>query len=32
MPHHINITELKMSKPKCILRGKKIYNFNKVIK
>jgi hypothetical protein len=32
MPEHINITELKMSKPKCILRGKEIYNFNKVIK
>lgn len=32
IPEHINITELKMSKPKSILRGKKIYNFNKVIK
>ena len=32
IPEHINITELKMSKPKCIIRGKKIYNFNKVIK
>jgi hypothetical protein len=29
---HKNITELKMSKPKSIIRDKKIYNFNKVIK
>jgi hypothetical protein len=29
---HINITELKMAKPKSIIRDKKIYNFNKVIK
>lgn len=32
IPEHINITELKMSKPKSIFTGKKIYNFNKVIK
>jgi hypothetical protein len=28
---HINITEIKMSKPKYILRDKEIYKFDKVI-
>lgn len=32
IPQHINITVLKMSKPKSIFRGRQIYNFNKVIK
>jgi hypothetical protein len=31
IPEHINIIELKMSKPKYILRDKEIYKFDKVI-
>ena len=29
---HTNITEIKMSKPKHIFRGREAYQFNKVIK
>jgi hypothetical protein len=31
VPEHINITELKMSKPKCIFRNKELFKFDKVI-
>jgi hypothetical protein len=31
IPEHINITELKMSKPKFVFRNKEVYFFNKVI-
>ena len=29
---HTNITEIKMSKPKHIFRGKELYQFDKVVK
>jgi hypothetical protein len=29
---HDNIIEIKMSKPKCILRGKELYEFQRVVK